>query len=313
MDADEFVGEVLVERIGAAGLITGDDFSFGKGRSGDVALLSRLCEAARSHRRGGAAGDLDGVRVSSGRVRDALGAADPGKATRLLTRPFAVQGVVQRGDGRGGPELNWRPPTCRSAITSGRPTAFMRCGCGSRMMQSLLASRAWACAATFEPAVELSRRICSGSTGDLYGRTIEVGLHHYIRAGEKFSSIEALAARMGQDALEAKRLLGIDRLDPGSACGLHPRRQAARAPHPCPTPRRKTRLPALPTVFLPKTAFPMKAGLPQKEPAILERWRSQDLYGQVRARGRGARSSSCMTGRLTRTATSISGIRSTRC
>ena len=36
------------------------------------------------------------------------------------------------------------------------------------------------------------------------------------------------------------------------------------------------------TVFLPKTDFPMKAGLPQKEPAILARWQEQDLYGQVR-------------------------------
>ncbi|HEU5067569.1 MAG TPA: isoleucine--tRNA ligase [Sphingomicrobium sp.] len=38
-----------------------------------------------------------------------------------------------------------------------------------------------------------------------------------------------------------------------------------------------------PTVFLPKTDFPMKAGLPQKEPAILERWLAEDLYGQVRS------------------------------
>jgi isoleucyl-tRNA synthetase len=36
------------------------------------------------------------------------------------------------------------------------------------------------------------------------------------------------------------------------------------------------------TVFLPRTDFPMKAGLPQKEPAILARWNEQDLYGQVR-------------------------------
>ena len=36
------------------------------------------------------------------------------------------------------------------------------------------------------------------------------------------------------------------------------------------------------TVFLPKTDFPMKAGLPQKEPAILARWVEQDLYGQIR-------------------------------
>ena len=37
------------------------------------------------------------------------------------------------------------------------------------------------------------------------------------------------------------------------------------------------------TVFLPKTDFPMKAGLPQKEPGILARWQEDDIYGQVRA------------------------------
>ncbi len=43
------------------------------------------------------------------------------------------------------------------------------------------------------------------------------------------------------------------------------------------------------TVFLPRTDFPMKAGLPQKEPGILARWQEEDLYGQLREarRGRG--------------------------
>src|SRR3954454_2345713 len=43
-----------------------------------------------------------------------------------------------------------------------------------------------------------------------------------------------------------------------------------------------------PTVFLPRTDFPMKAGLPQKEPAILARWQAEDLYGQVRKARAGA-------------------------
>ena len=41
------------------------------------------------------------------------------------------------------------------------------------------------------------------------------------------------------------------------------------------------------TLFLPKTDFPMRAGLPQKEPEILARWRSLDLYGRLRAAGKG--------------------------
>ena len=41
------------------------------------------------------------------------------------------------------------------------------------------------------------------------------------------------------------------------------------------------------TVFLPKTDFPMKAGLPQKEPGILARWQDENLYRAVRDRARG--------------------------
>jgi riboflavin kinase/FMN adenylyltransferase len=49
---------------------------------------------------------VDGERVSSGRIREALVAGDIGMATRLLTRAFAIEGIVERGDGRGGAELD---------------------------------------------------------------------------------------------------------------------------------------------------------------------------------------------------------------
>ena len=41
------------------------------------------------------------------------------------------------------------------------------------------------------------------------------------------------------------------------------------------------------TLFLPRTDFPMRAGLPTREPLLLERWETTDLYGQLRARGQG--------------------------
>ena len=67
------------------------------------------------------------------------------------------------------------------------------------------------------------------------------------------------------------------------------------------------------TLFLPKTDFPMRAGLPQKEPEILARWAREDLYSALRAeRAAGGRNSCCTTGRPTPTATSISATRSTR-
>ncbi len=127
MDAEQFVADVLSRQIGAAGVVTGDDFSFGKGRQGDVALLKTLGE------RHGVIAEavpqvlLEGERISSGRIREALVAGDTATATHMLSRDYAIEGVVQRGDARGR-ELGYPTANLTSAITSGRSTASMRCG-----------------------------------------------------------------------------------------------------------------------------------------------------------------------------------------
>ena len=207
MDAEEFVAEVLARRLGAAGVITGDDFSFGKGRSGDVDVLRELGKRHGIVTEAVSQVLHEGERVSSGRIRDLLVAGDPGAATRLLTRPFAVEGVVERGDGRGGAELD-----C--------PTANVRLGDYQRPAYGIYAVSvrlddgsehpgvaSLGIRPTFEPPVELLEANLFGFSGDLYGRTIEVGLLHYIRPELKFDSMEALGAQMKKDADDAKRLM----------------------------------------------------------------------------------------------------------
>ena len=210
MDAEEFVADVLVKRLGAAGVVTGDDFSFGKGRTGDVALLRTLGERHGLTAEAVSQVLIDGERVSSGRVREVLVAGDPGSATRMLTRAYSIEGVVERGDGRGGAELN-----C--------PTANIRLGDYQRPAYGIYSVRVrldggeeeFAGVASvgirpmFDPPVELLEANLFGFSGDLYGRTIEIGLHHYIRPEMKFDSMEALAARMQEDAAEARRLLAL--------------------------------------------------------------------------------------------------------
>ena len=207
--AEDFVAEILGKRIGASGVVTGEDFTFGKGRGGNAAVLRDV--GARHGITAETVGAVlvDGERVSSGRVREALEAGDPGQATRLLTRPFAVEGVVERGDGRGGAELD-----C--------PTANIRLGDYQRPAYGIYSVRvrlegeeeyagvaSFGIRPMFDPPVELLEANLFDFSGDLYGRTIEVGLHHYIRPEMKFAGMGELAERMKQDAEQARRLLAL--------------------------------------------------------------------------------------------------------
>ena len=204
--AEDFILRLLGEQIGAAGVVTGEDFTFGKGRGGNAAVLKELGADHGIVAETVAPVLLDGQRISSGGVREALKAGDPGTAIRLLTRPFAVEGEVIHGDGRGK-ELGW-------------PTANMELGNYLRPAYGIYAVRvhlddgsehdgvaSLGVRPMFDPPQELLEAVLFDFDGDLYGRTIEVALHHYLRPEAKFDSIEALMAQMDQDAAEARRLL----------------------------------------------------------------------------------------------------------
>jgi riboflavin kinase / FMN adenylyltransferase len=209
MDAEEFVAEVLGKQIGAAGVITGDDFSFGKGRRGDAALLKKV---GAEHGIGAEAVPqvvLDGERISSGRVREALVAGDTGTATHMLSRDYAIQGVVQRGDQRGR--------------DLGYPTANLVLGDYQRPKYGIYAVRvtledgterpgvaSLGVRPTFDPPRELLEAHLFDVERDLYGERIEVALHAFIREERRFDGVEALVAEMRRDEAQARKLLAID-------------------------------------------------------------------------------------------------------
>lgn len=203
--AEDFVAELLASRLGAAGVVTGEDFTFGKGRGGNVEVLRRV--GAR-HGIGAEAIEavlIDGMRISSGKIRDALQAGEPHAATRMLTRPFAIQGEVIHGNKRGR-NFGW-------------PTANLQLGPYLRPAYGIYAVRVrlpddseydgvanLGHRPMFEPE-ELLEVHLFDFDGDLYGRQIEVALHHYIRPEAKFETIDELVTHIGRDAEEAKRLL----------------------------------------------------------------------------------------------------------
>jgi riboflavin kinase/FMN adenylyltransferase len=206
--AEEFVSKLLAGKIGAAGVVTGDDFSFGKRRSGNVETLKKLGGYSGIIAEAVDAVVVDGERVSSGRIREALIAGDIGHATHLLSRDFAIEGVVQKGDQRGR-EL-------------GYPTANLELGDYQRPKYGIYAVRvtledgsehpgvaSLGVRPTFHPPQELLEAHLFDFEGDLYGQGIEVALHAYIREEKRFDGIEPLIAHMREDEAAARRLLAI--------------------------------------------------------------------------------------------------------
>ena len=206
--AEDFVTELLAKRVGAAGVVTGDDFTFGRMRGGNIDLLRTLGAGHGIVAEAVAPVLLDGQRISSGRIRDALVAGDTGTATRLMSRDFAIEGVVQSGDRRGR-EL-------------GYPTANMTLGDYQRPRYGIYAVRATledgsehpgvaslGVRPTFDPPTELLETHLLDYDGDLYGQRIEVALHAFIRDEKKFDDIDALVAHMRDDETQARHLLAL--------------------------------------------------------------------------------------------------------
>ena len=205
--AEDFIAAILIERFGAHGVVTGGDFTFGKGAKGNVELLRTLGGELGLQSRVVAAVSEGEEVVSSSRIRQALRDGDPQEAARLLTRPFAIRGIVEHGDKRGR--------------TIGYPTANLgvedylrpRYGIYAVTGRILATGEVLKGAANigirpqFEPPKELLEPFFFDFSGDLYGQEIEVAFHHYLRGEAKFDSLEALMEQMDKDCAEARRLL----------------------------------------------------------------------------------------------------------
>ena len=204
--ATDFVVKLLGERIGAGGVVTGEDFTFGKARGGNIAVLRAVgAQCGIGVRTVGPVMDR-GEAVSSSRIRKALQQGDCAEAARLMTRPFAIRGVVEHGDkvGRtlGYPTANLplgsylRPRYGIYAVTGKLPDGRVLHGAANLGIRP-----------TFDPPKELLEPYFFDFAEDLYGQEIEVAFHHFIRPEAKFDSLDGLKAQMQADCDEARKVL----------------------------------------------------------------------------------------------------------
>ena len=205
--AEVFISKLLVEQLGLSGVVTGEDFTFGKGRGGNIGVLKELgAPLGLSSTAIGPVTDADGI-ISSSRIREALQAGDCGTANRLLTRPFAIEGVVQHGD-KNGRLLGY--PTANIDIGN-----YLRPRYGVYAVTGTLADgRVLNGAANigirpqFTPPKELLEPHFFDFAEEIYDQNLEVAFHAFLRGEAKFDSLDALKQQMAADCAKARDLLG---------------------------------------------------------------------------------------------------------
>jgi riboflavin kinase/FMN adenylyltransferase len=206
LTAGQFITDILHHGLGAAHLACGADFAFGHRRGGDVAVLAA---GAEPHGIGLAivppVADAQGP-ISSTRIRRLLQDGYPERAATLLGRPHTIRGEVTHGDARGRtigfPTANIfllqhiEPARGVYAITARLPDGVLVKGVaniGLRPTVGGLESRLEAHLFDF--------------TADLYGQTLTIALHHFLREEKKFASFDALKTQILQDAAQARAML----------------------------------------------------------------------------------------------------------
>jgi riboflavin kinase/FMN adenylyltransferase len=201
--AEDFLREVVRDRLQAREVYLGRGFAFGHNREGNIELLRKVssqlgfrAEEVREVR-------LRGQRISSSRIRGLLALGQVNLARRMLGRPYGVEGRVVRGRERGRtlgfPTANLRPQNRVIPRHGVYVTATLIEGQWRRSVTNV------GTRPTFETATEPSvETYVMNWSGDLYGDVVRVRFLHRLRDESKFASVDDLKRRIEHDLMRAR-------------------------------------------------------------------------------------------------------------
>ena len=201
LSADEFIERILVRKLGVRWILVGDDFRFGRGRSGSLATLRAAAgqfsvEAMHTV-------SVDGERVSSSAVRNALSAGQLEHAARLLGRSYSISGHVAHGDKRGK-SLGF--PTANIVLRH-KPALS---GIFAVRVHGLGAAP-WAGVASLgvRPTVKTDGRpllevFVFDFNEAIYGRRVTVEFLHKLRDEERYPDLDTLTRQIHTDVAQAR-------------------------------------------------------------------------------------------------------------
>ena len=207
LSPDAFVDQVLLAGCAMRWLLVGDDFRFGAKRAGDTALLAQYRARGAFELEVMPTGVDNGERVSSTAVRQALAAGDLKRAAALLDRPYAISGRVLHGRklGRslGFPTLNLKIEHSQPALQG---IFAVRVHCLSERAVPGVASIGLR--PTLENAARWWLEVHLFDFADaVYGRLVTVEFVEKLRDEQKYETLGALSAAIGDDAARARSIL----------------------------------------------------------------------------------------------------------
>ncbi|KAA2258604.1 bifunctional riboflavin kinase/FAD synthetase [Solihabitans fulvus] len=220
MPADEFVHEVLVERLHAAAVVVGENFTFGHRAAGNVELLRTLgnrfgfvAEGAglvTAHLPDFSNGGEDEVTFSSTYIRACIDAGDVAAAAAALGRPHRLEGIVVRGDGRGRelgfPTANLSTPRFAAVPADGIYACWFTHSAGGadRVLRGAVSVGT---NPTFSGKERRVEAFVLDVDEDFYGQRVALDFVTRLRETVKFDSIEALIEQMDRDVVATRKLL----------------------------------------------------------------------------------------------------------
>lgn len=209
LTAEAFAREIIAEGLGLAHVVTGADFQFGKGRDGGADDLARFGAQMGFGATAVPLMDLDGQRISSTAIRQALTDGQPGQAAQMLGHWHRIVGPVEHGEKRGR-ELGY--PTANLSIAHLHLPKF---GVYATTVDVLTGPQA----GQYQGATSIGTRPMFGENrpncetylfdfkGDLYGQMLSVGLVEFLRPELTFDSVDALTTQMQADCDQARARL----------------------------------------------------------------------------------------------------------
>lgn len=208
LTADCFVESILHQKLNVRHLVVGDDFQFGHQRHGNFAFLQQKGELFNFTVTDMATYEVDGERVSSTRVRQALAQHDLTKAEKLLGEPFYFQGRVIHGQklGRkmGFRTLNLNPKRMQMPLEGVYSVKVS--GLADQDLPGIANIGIRPTMDGLQPSIEVH---LFNWDKEVYGAHVGVKIEQFIRSEMKFETLEALTAQIQKDVIKAKQMHGL--------------------------------------------------------------------------------------------------------